>query len=79
METVRAYYDGSVFVPLSPVTGRVNQEAVITFVDAVTPNAETIVAMKEAEKIARDPNVKGYTSFAELLREIEEEMLLEES
>ncbi|MGN0851954.1 MAG: type II toxin-antitoxin system RelB/DinJ family antitoxin [Kiritimatiellia bacterium] len=26
-----------------------------------TPNAETIAAMEEGERIARDPNVKGYT------------------
>jgi len=25
------------------------------------PNAETIAAMEEGERIARDPNVKGYT------------------
>lgn len=29
-------------------------------------NAETLEAMREAEKIAKDPNVKGYTNAAEL-------------
>ena len=35
-----------------------------------TPNAETIAAMKEAETIARDPNVKGYTDLDELFRDL---------
>lgn len=26
-----------------------------------TPNAETIAAMEEGERIAKDPNIKGYT------------------
>ena len=30
------------------------------------PNAETVAAMEEAERIARDPNVKGYTDLNEL-------------
>jgi len=34
------------------------------------PNAETIAAMQEAEKIARDPNVKGYTDLDELFRDL---------
>ena len=36
--------------------------------DNKTPNAETIAAMEEAEKIALDPNVKGYTDIEEALR-----------
>ncbi len=35
-----------------------------------TPNAQTIAAMKEAERIARDPNVKGYTDLDELFRDL---------
>jgi DNA-damage-inducible protein J len=34
------------------------------------PNAETIAAMKEAESIAHDPNVKGYTNLEELFRDL---------
>jgi DNA-damage-inducible protein J len=30
------------------------------------PNAETIAAMLEAERIAKDPNVKGYTDLDQL-------------
>lgn len=35
------------------------------------PNAETIAAIEEAEKISNDPNVKGYTDFDELKRELD--------
>ena len=34
------------------------------------PNAETVAAMFEAEKAARDPNVKGYTNLDELFRDL---------
>ena len=35
-----------------------------------TPNAETIAAMEEAERISRDPNVKGYTNIDDLMKEL---------
>jgi len=34
------------------------------------PNAETLAAMKEAERIAHDPDVKGYTNLDELFRDL---------
>lgn len=34
------------------------------------PNAETIAAMKEAERIAKDPSVKGYTDLDELFADL---------
>ena len=34
------------------------------------PNKETIAAMLEAERIARDPNVKHYTDVEEALRDL---------
>ena len=35
-----------------------------------TPNAETVAAMLEADKIAHDPNVKGYTNLDELFKDL---------
>lgn len=35
------------------------------------PNKETIAAMIEAERIAKDPNVKGYTDLDELFADLE--------
>lgn len=37
------------------------------------PNAETIAAMEEADRISRDPNTKRYHSFSELLQEVQQE------
>lgn len=34
------------------------------------PNQETIAAMLEARRIARDPNVKGYTDLDELFEDL---------
>lgn len=34
------------------------------------PNAETIATMKEADRISRDPNVKGYTDVDEMIKEL---------
>ena len=34
------------------------------------PNEETVAAMLEAERIAKDPSVKGYTDLDELLADL---------
>ena len=34
------------------------------------PNKETIAAMLEAENIAKDPNVKGYTDWDEMFADL---------
>lgn len=34
------------------------------------PNRETLVALMEAERIAKDPNVKGYTDLDELFADL---------
>ncbi|MFT8317363.1 MAG: type II toxin-antitoxin system RelB/DinJ family antitoxin [Sporolactobacillus sp.] len=34
------------------------------------PNAETIAAMLETERIAKDPNVKGYTDLDQLFADL---------
>ena len=34
------------------------------------PNKETIAAMLEAERIAKDPSVKGYTDMGELFADL---------
>ena len=42
----------------------------IPFEVSRVPNAETVAAMLEAERIATDPNVKGYTDLDELFRDL---------
>lgn len=34
------------------------------------PNAETIAAMEEAERISRDPSYKGYTDVNQMMKEL---------
>lgn len=38
------------------------------------PNAETIAALEEANKISCDPNTKRYSSFEELVAEVQNEV-----
>ncbi|MCM1329205.1 MAG: hypothetical protein NC253_07160 [Ruminococcus sp.] len=38
--------------------------------DEDIPNAETEAAMLEADRIARDPNVKAYTDTNEMMRDL---------
>ena len=38
------------------------------------PNADTIAAMKEADRISLDPNAKRYSSFEELVAEVQNEV-----
>lgn len=34
------------------------------------PNAETIAAMEESDRISRDPNIKGYSDVDEMMKEL---------
>ena len=38
-----------------------------------TPNADTILAIKEVEELKNNPNKKVYQSFSEVLKEIEDD------
>jgi hypothetical protein len=51
---------------------------VFEFLDAWTPhipNAETIEAMRDVERIARDPSVKKYATAEELIAELRAECI----
>lgn len=37
-----------------------------------TPNADTIMAIKEVQELKKDPNKKVYGSFSEILGELDE-------
>ena len=39
METVQAYYNGSVFVPVAPVKAKLNQPALVTIIEAENSKA----------------------------------------
>ena len=58
-------------------TEKANQ--VFTFIQFIQyqgsePNADTIEAIEEAEMLLNDPNAKTYSSFSEILAEVEEEL-----
>lgn len=36
------------------------------------PNSKTLASMKEAKRIAQDPDIKGYTDVEAILRELKE-------
>lgn len=36
------------------------------------PNSKTLAGMKEAKRIAQDPDIKGYTDVEAILRELKE-------
>lgn len=47
------------------------RERAIPFtITEITPNQETVNAMLEAKRIARDPNVKKYSDVEEALRDL---------
>ncbi len=47
--------------------------AFINTLDKRQPNAETIAALEEADRIIRDPNVKAYTDLDEMFAELRDE------
>lgn len=48
----------------------VRQQKIPFELSANIPNAETIEAMKEADEISRNPNIKGIKDFNELIKEL---------
>ena len=52
----------------------VKQQGMPFAVGQPTPNAETVEAMEEGDRILRDPSSKRYASFSELLAEVENEV-----
>jgi DNA-damage-inducible protein J len=57
----------NIFVRQSLREGRIPFEITLN-----QPNKETIAAMLEAEKIAKDPTIKGYNDVDELFSELKE-------
>ena len=39
MTAVKAFYNGHAFVPKSPVSAEINQEAIVTFLEPQLPNS----------------------------------------
>lgn len=52
------------------LTQAIKQQGIPFAVAEPIPNAETIAAMEEAERIGRDPNIKGYTDVDKMIGEL---------
>ena len=52
----------------------VRQQRIPFQVSLEVPNAETIAALKESDRISHDPNAKRYAGFSELLKEVQDEV-----
>lgn len=48
----------------------VRQQRIPFDVALEAPNADTFAAMEEAERISRDPLIKGYTDVDEMMKEL---------
>ena len=49
----------------------VRQQKIPFEISLEVPNTETIIAIKEVEEMENDPTIKLYSSFNELLKEVE--------
>ena len=65
MLAVKAYYNGTVFVPLAPINARQNQSAIITILDDITPNTTG----KSFEKYVGKLSCESFEEITEALLE----------
>jgi len=67
MSTIQAYYNGSVFVPLTPVKAQLNQQALIIIVEINSENAER----KNLGALFGALSSESYLEMREALRDTE--------
>ena len=65
MFAVKAYFDGNVFVPLTPVSVKLNQSAIVTIIDEAPKCHEK----KAYERFIGALSGENYTEIAEALKE----------
>jgi len=65
MQTIEAYYDGRAFVPITPVSVRKNERAVITIFEGIT------------DKRPKRKNEKAYLNYAGTLSDKNYEEIME--
>ena len=67
MDTIQAYYNGSVFVPLVPVSAKLNQPAIVTILDPVSTKASDCRYMEFFGALS----VESYEELIEALKDTE--------
>ena len=67
MKTVKAFYDGRVFVPVTPIKAKVNQVAIITILDGLDLVIDSKPFLKYAGALTHD----DYSELVEILKDTE--------
>ena len=67
MDTIQAYYNGSVFVPLAPVKAQLYQPALITILEVTNVNQEN----KLISKFFGALSAESYSEILESLKDTE--------
>ena len=67
MDTIQAYYNGSVFVPLVPVKAKLNQPAIVTILDTVNTKASGRRYIKFFSALSTE----SYSEIVEALKDTE--------
>ena len=67
MEAIQAYYDGSVFVPLSPVKAKLNQPALVTILEAANTETDRICYLELFGALSNE----SYSEVCEALKDTE--------
>jgi hypothetical protein len=68
MTAVKAYYDGKVFVPLSPIRAAKNQAAIVTVLDNAAGETEN----REYVQFAGSLSDEDYREITEILESTEQ-------
>jgi len=68
MIAVKAYYDGRAFVPKSPVSAEINQEAIITFLE---PHFSNVSKKERLLSLAGSISHEDYLEIEKALEETE--------
>lgn len=77
MITCSFVMDRNVYNTFKSIVSRQGQNvkgSIVSYMQSViqydTPNADTILAIQEVERLKKDPNKKIYNSFSEVLEEL---------
>ena len=67
MDAIQAYYNGSVFVPLTPVKAHLNQPALITILEVANTNPDK----KRISQFFGALSAESYSEILEALKDTE--------
>ena len=68
MKTVKAYFNGQVFVPVTPIKAKINQIAIITILDGLDLTMDSKPYLKYAGVLAHE----DYLELVEIRKDAEQ-------